>query len=330
MYNLSRISGPLEKIKIDAKDKKILALLQENSKLPASHIAKKVLLSRDAVIYRINKLQKNGVIQSFFPVIDFKSLGYNFYKVFLLLDEKDKKRQGELINFLTSHKNTKSVIKYSDTWDVEWTLVAKDLFEFDSILSEILSEFHNSILEKEKLAIIKVYFSLHDKADAPKKQITLKYELDKNDFALLQQLSENSRQSSYDLSKKNKLSPDTNLYRTKNLTRTRIIDKFTLLQNFSKFNQSWYTYVIKFRKFDAKDEGKFRELVIKHPRIIFAAKVFGAWTVMLCIVADSPENYHHIVKEVKTTFSDIIYKYQTWLAHEELFFTPLPKIIMNP
>ena len=48
----------MNKIKLDLKDRKILALLDENSRYTNSQIAKKVQLSKPAVEYRIQRLIK--------------------------------------------------------------------------------------------------------------------------------------------------------------------------------------------------------------------------------------------------------------------------------
>jgi len=70
------------KIKIDLKDRKILTLLDENSRLSNSQIAKKVGLSKPAVEYRLNRFEKNNLILSHYVVIDFTKLGYSQYKIY--------------------------------------------------------------------------------------------------------------------------------------------------------------------------------------------------------------------------------------------------------
>ena len=69
-------------VKIDEKDRKILTLLSENSRIPLTKLTKTVKLSRDAVDYRIKRLMDKGVIVRFFPLIDFKKFGYTLYHVF--------------------------------------------------------------------------------------------------------------------------------------------------------------------------------------------------------------------------------------------------------
>ena len=158
--NLGRITERQNIAKLDAKDRKILALIAENARVQASEIAKKVLLSRDTVAYRINKLQEEGVILSFFPLIDISRFGYSTYHVFLLLNERAKSQHEALLSYLIQHPNTRTVMGYTDTWDVEWTLIAKDLKEFDAILTDVLTKYPEAILEKEKLATIARYASI--------------------------------------------------------------------------------------------------------------------------------------------------------------------------
>jgi len=331
-----RIAEKSQLVKVDAKDRKILALLAEEGRMPASEIAKKTLLSRDAVSYRIDRLQKKGIILTFVPILDLTKFGYYTYHVFMLLDEKTKEKHQALIDFLVKHPNTKALMAYTDTWDVEWTVVAKDIQEFDQIFTDVLSTFPDVILEKEKLAVVKRYTAHHlpicyyqetgiqpASTSKPAKEA----KIDDIDVKLLQLLSENARQSSYELGKKLQLSPDSVVYRIRKLVNAQIIKVFSTLLNLSNLNHSWYTYAINFKKFDAKDEAKFNEFVSRHPHIIRAVKLFGEWDVLLSIATESTQNYHATVKEIKNTFSDIIYGYQTWLAHEELVFTPLPAVI---
>ncbi len=141
-----RLSEDVTPIKLDVKDKKLLVLLSENARRPISELSKKLQLARDTVAYRIKGLENLGAIQGFYPIIDFTRLGYNKYRVFLLVDETDKEKQQELISDLKNNPNTRHVILYSDRWDIEWTLIAKDIEEFDSIVTDVLGKFSSIII----------------------------------------------------------------------------------------------------------------------------------------------------------------------------------------
>ena len=72
-------------IKLDLKDCKILYELDINSRQSYHKIAKKVGLSKDSIIYRINKLQESGIIKQFHTVIDVGKLGFISFRLYLKL-----------------------------------------------------------------------------------------------------------------------------------------------------------------------------------------------------------------------------------------------------
>jgi Lrp/AsnC family leucine-responsive transcriptional regulator len=60
---------------IDKVDKKILSILQENSRSSSSYIAKKTNLSTPTIIERIKKMTDAGVIKGFSAIVSPKLLG---------------------------------------------------------------------------------------------------------------------------------------------------------------------------------------------------------------------------------------------------------------
>lgn len=63
--------------KLDSIDISILQCLKENARQKASAISEKTHLSVSAVIERIRKLEKQGVIKNYTVVLDLKKLGYD-------------------------------------------------------------------------------------------------------------------------------------------------------------------------------------------------------------------------------------------------------------
>ncbi len=60
---------------LDAKDRKILALVQRDGKLPQAEIARRVGLSAAAVNERLKKLENAGVIRRYVAVVDPHAVG---------------------------------------------------------------------------------------------------------------------------------------------------------------------------------------------------------------------------------------------------------------
>lgn len=74
-YIFSDMEGRLD-MKIDAKDLKILALLQENASLPMSEISKRIHLSQTPCWRRIQRLEQAGVIERKVAILNPAAVGF--------------------------------------------------------------------------------------------------------------------------------------------------------------------------------------------------------------------------------------------------------------
>lgn len=61
---------------MDAKDRKILSLLQEDSRLPYAEIGTRVGLAASSVHDRIRKLERGGLIRAYRAEVDLERAGY--------------------------------------------------------------------------------------------------------------------------------------------------------------------------------------------------------------------------------------------------------------
>jgi DNA-binding Lrp family transcriptional regulator len=90
---------------LDEVDRKIIDLLQQNSRMSNAEIARRVHLSRVAVRERIQQLSDSQVIQEFGVVINANALGYNvsaFFDIEVLPDKlinaaKELAKQQEVV-----------------------------------------------------------------------------------------------------------------------------------------------------------------------------------------------------------------------------------------
>lgn len=77
---------PKERLTLDAKDRKILALVQRDGALAQSEIARRVGLSTPAVNERLKKLEQSGTIRRWAAIVDPEAVGMGiaaFVEVFI-------------------------------------------------------------------------------------------------------------------------------------------------------------------------------------------------------------------------------------------------------
>src|SRR3989338_7210614 len=184
---------------LDLVDRKILAELDKNCRIPNSILAKKVKKSREAVKYRIEQLQKKGILEKFITSINPNKFGYFMFKVYLKLENIPAERE----KFFEELKQNK---------DIYWMGISDGVFDcVFAILSKSTAEYFekiNSLLSKwDYLIISKVLGTMVDTRQYNKKFFTndkdgqyaifggdiVKSEVDELDYKILNILANEAR-----------------------------------------------------------------------------------------------------------------------------------------
>ena len=124
----------------DTVDKKILNLLQINSKINIKELALKTGLTQTPIYERIKRLEKSGIIKKYIAVLDKEKIGFTvevFCQVTLLVHSK------ELINrFENSVNKMDEVIEcfhVAGNYDYLLRVIVKDMKNYQLFLKNKLS-----------------------------------------------------------------------------------------------------------------------------------------------------------------------------------------------
>lgn len=155
--DLSKIKSG-DKVSLDAKDKKILEVLQKNARLPVSKISKQVKMPADSVKYRIKRLEKLGVIRFYHAVLNYPLLGNPMYSyTFISLYAMDTNKEKEFVNNLVAENKITWVSKTAGKWDFIIGTCTKDFKELDELLHRIRVKFVKYIKDYESISTIEEY-----------------------------------------------------------------------------------------------------------------------------------------------------------------------------
>ena len=123
-------------MELDNKDKLIIKVLKENSRIPIRDIAKKTGIRPSTVHERVKKLVKESVIEKFTLKLNNKSVEQNFI-VFMLI----KGGTTEYINTkITNNEHVKEVFGITGEYDLLLKLKFKDVEEFNKFLIKFRKE----------------------------------------------------------------------------------------------------------------------------------------------------------------------------------------------
>lgn len=129
-------------VKIDAVDQKIIEILKTDAKCSNREIAKRVKLPVTTVFNRIRRLEKNGVIQGYAAVLDYKKLGmkltaYSLVHYDIAVWGKETTRD-ELKDQLMELPNIEEIKYIIGQYDILLKFRVQDMDDFNNILFDRL------------------------------------------------------------------------------------------------------------------------------------------------------------------------------------------------
>jgi Lrp/AsnC family leucine-responsive transcriptional regulator len=306
---------------LDSKDKKILYELDINARRRASEIGKRVGLSKQVVIYRINKLIQAGVVEKFYAVYDTSKLGFTTYKIFMRLQNVDVEKQKEIIEYLRNHQNVQFLISCDGMFDIVFNVLARSTSELYDIIKDLENRYGNYIAEKELIIMVFSSFFYKDylvgvSSEKLRKPMYFgsrpeKTEIDGINKKILHYLGMDARMSVVEIAQKIGLSPDAVAVRIRKLEKAQIIHNYILLLNFSLLNQNSYKVLFSLRNLTEEKEKTFFQYCNVQPNIWFHSKSLGRWDLEINMDVDNANQFRQIMMEIKSNFSDIIKEYNT-------------------
>jgi len=299
-------------IKLDLKDKKILTLLDENSRMSNSQIAKKVQLSKPAVEYRIKRFDANKVIFTYYTIIDFTKLGYSQYKIYFKFQNTNIDEEQEIVNYWVKDTNAIWVGQIRGKWDLAISILTKSNYEFGKILNKFMNQYAKNILEKDVL--LTEYSPIYAREYLTEtKQSEFTYgipskiiELDDTDKKILKELSNNTRINIIELSQKTKLTRDIINYRIKKLLNEKIIVRYRCFLNLQNIGLNYYKIIFRTTNFNEQAEKQIKAYFSNHKKITQLLKLIGSWDLEIELETENEDELYQILTEIRKKFSNII------------------------
>lgn len=322
-----------EKIKLDKTDRKILSELDKNCRISNVQLGKKVNKSRESVKYRIQQLQKKGIIQGFITSINPNKLGYYLFKVYLKLENIPEERE----RFFDDLRNNK---------DVYWMGISDGAFDcVFAFLSKSMTSYYqqiNSLLSKwEHLIISKILGTMVDTKQYNKKFFTnetdgtyvifggdvVNNEMDELDNQILLNLANNARIPLTELAKKVNSTVEIIRARIKKLEQKEIILNYRIAVDFNKLNLEFFKLFIYFRTVSKKDELALAEWMRTNPRALYYIRSLAPWEMEPEFVVDNYKEFNQIVNELRKRFPHVIRNYEHLIMISESWMPAYKEIL---
>ena len=313
--------------KLDKINQKILYELDKNCRISDNQLAKKVKRSREAVRNRILKLQKDGIIQGFITSINPSKIGYMFFKMYFQLSNIPTERK----KFYEYFKKLPGLYWFGGNdgvWDLHATIYAKNVKEFNKLKNKIYTDFKHLIIKRDIGTLVNV-------RQYPKRYLVkgIKERLEPTIFAddivdnildeldqkILNNLAQNARINLVELSKKTKSTVDIVRNRIKKMEKKEIIIQYRVAINHTKLGYDLFKAFIFFNNLSEKDEIKLYEYVKQNDKIVYLIRQLSAWDIELEIMAESYEEFNHLMDDIRLEFAESLRNYEFVLMREDIW-----------
>lgn len=299
----------IDKIKLDKTDRKILAELDKNCRIPASRLAKIVMKSRQSVEYRINQLVKKGVITSFNAAFNPHKMGLKLYKIYLKLRNIPQEKE-RLFEYLRSSGIVYWMGECSGSWDLIFGFFAKSDYDFFNLKNGLISDFNTIIVEEEGGILLdvkqysKMYFTDEIVPPTMFAGEIVNNKLDELDYAILGEIVNNARIPINELAKVVNSTPIIVRGRLKKLEQKEIIIQYRIGVDLNKLGLEIYKPIIKLDRYTKEDEMRLLEHMSNLPNIHYFIR--NIWQIEPEIVVSDYQEYYEITEKLKEEFPNVI------------------------
>ncbi|HLC70672.1 MAG TPA: Lrp/AsnC family transcriptional regulator [Candidatus Nanoarchaeia archaeon] len=332
------LTPPERELLLDAKDWRVLKEVITNVRQPLSQVAKRCLLSRQQVEYRLKLLQQNHLLIGSRAVVDIQKLGYKSYHVFIEVHTPEEEEL--LLKRAQQSSCVNAIIRYSGKYNLEISIMARSSEEFISIYESLVSGVR--IRDDHVLVLLRTFISqvlphqyfpalkpLTDTKFSPiRQQKMVAHTLDATDVHLLFTLSRDALTSNLTLAKKLKISKDTVAYRLSKLEKHRYLREYRPVINYSVLGLSINSMLIKLN-YSATISSEFELFLSSQGSILWATRVFGYYDYLIYIITKDLDEFHEVINNIKKKFHGLMKTYEILFAYEQLKYNYMADSIVN-
>ena len=318
---------------LDLKDKKILHALSGNARLSASKIASKVGLKKETAVYRINRLFKERIIKRVITLINTESLGFTRYELYLQLKSISQEKENEILKFIEENDMFLWVVSGLGEYDILTEFYARDIAEFEKIINEIKNAYGEYIKNLAFSFVLNEYsFPLKLTGYYTEEPILIKQEkvdIDNQDCMILNEIANDARKPIVEIAEKLNLSPDSVIYRIRNLQKKKIILGYRAVINEKVLNLQKYKLILKLRSSNEETQNKILSFLKSHKATQYIKKCIGGWDFSITLLANDVQEFRNIIVELKNNLKEELESYTALILFEEHKNTYFPKGILG-
>lgn len=300
-------------IELETKYKKIIYELDFNSRMSDTELGKKVGLSKQSVGYRLEKLEKGGIIQGYYTDINSSKLGLNIYLVYLNFSGMTSTAEKSFIKHLSKQKNIGVNSSVNGLWDYCIGIWAENIISFKRIYRKVMEKYERYVKDKTIMIETDFYYFKPRQIFDKKNNSEIKmedeigsYSLDEVDKKILLELSKNARISLVELSGIVGLTANGVKKRIDRLEKEKIILGYRVMINYSLLGFLHYRVFLDLENITELKEKEIIKFLGNEREVVSVTKTIGFCDLEFRCVVKNIEEYYLLIARLKEKFGSLI------------------------
>ena len=294
--------------KLDKKDKRLLFELYKDARASAVELASRIDVSKEAVTYRLKRLEEKNILKKTMAIVDISALGFNLFHVQIRLTPEGKIKKQELIERFRLLPELSWIIEVSGDWDFVLIFMGPSIHEFKEVYEKFLSKTGKFIDKKTSSTIFSIhYFSPHylfeekERIHVQQSMKLSRFKLDSNQEKIINLLEDNGRIPLLHMANELGVSISTIKYHLKVLEKNKIL--LTYLPIIETKTLGIDRYRVVFQLTNPAETKKFVELLSMNPHITTIMKLLGVYDVEIECEYSSVEKLLEDIRTIETSIA---------------------------
>lgn len=303
---------------LDLKDRRILAALDQDSRLSFSEIGRRVGLPQETVRYRYNQLVKRGTIQHFATFINGPKVGYTYFEMLFKLHNISRQRYEEILRFFCDQPRVSWVAELEGSYDVAIIVCARHQLQIQQLIDALYAKYSDCILDKElsinlRGELFRREWLAGEQRTVPPNIPIYVYdevvELEPHEDEICRQLCIDARTSAVDLARQTGVSVETVVQTIRRLRKENVILGHTITMDLDQLGVSHYKILLTLNNTAEKDVKAFEAYARARPRVLGLFRSLAHYDYQIDVEVESVRQLKEITMELNAHFSHIVHDY---------------------
>ncbi len=318
-------------VKLDEKDRKLLLALDFHARDSYAGLARRIGTSKQAVDYKLKRLEKLGVINGYYALVNTPNLGYSYCRLLVTLKGTTEETRKNIASFLRKENKVFWLLWMQGQYDMIIDIWAKSTDEFRIFIGECMSRFGKHVKNRSEHIVTDVihFQNRYITNQAATEEFHLKQseiqEIDEIDKKLLVFICEDARMPLVNLAEKLGASSVTIANRIRNLEKKGIIAGYRPNIDHNKLGYGYYKIFLNLSNPSAENLKAVKEYLKQQPLVLYIVEGIGfPGDIDFEMVAESPIQLDEFVRRLREAFPGIIADYMALLFTDTLKVKYLP------